>query len=130
MSSRIQSPKQTNKENRFPFSSKQIGVHINVFHYSIQARLKNSGLKDRIYLVESYYSHNNRDLYEQQIQTSQVEIMLLDDCHLQSTADWSESVEYLVMRTNVLNQLHQVCVQLQIPRPISYISLTFSSLPF
>jgi len=72
-----------------------------------KARLKNSGLKDRIYLVESYYSHNNRDLYEQQIQTSQVEIMLLDDCHLQSTADWSESVEYLVMRTNVLNQLHQ-----------------------
>ncbi|KAA1122558.1 Crossover junction endonuclease mus81 [Puccinia graminis f. sp. tritici] len=72
-----------------------------------KARLKNSGLKDRIYLVESYYSHNNRDLYEQQIQTSQVEIMLLDDCHLQSTADWKESVEYLVMRTNVLNQLHQ-----------------------
>ncbi|KAI9625077.1 hypothetical protein H4Q26_016464 [Puccinia striiformis f. sp. tritici PST-130] len=72
-----------------------------------KARLKNSGLKDRIYLVESYYSHNNRDLYEQQIQTSQVEIMLLDGCHLQSTADWKESVEYLVMRTNVLNQLHQ-----------------------
>ena len=72
-----------------------------------KARLKNSGLKDRIYLVESYYSHNNRDLYEQQIQTSQVELMLLDDCHLQSTADWKESVEYLVMRTNVLNQIHQ-----------------------
>jgi hypothetical protein len=65
-------------------------------------------LKDRIYLVESYYSHNNRDLYEQQIQTSQVEIMLLDDCQLQSTADWQESVEYLVMRTNVLSQIHQV----------------------
>ncbi|PLW23804.1 hypothetical protein PCASD_08738 [Puccinia coronata f. sp. avenae] len=72
-----------------------------------KARLKNSGLKDRIYLVESYYSHNNRDLYEQQIQTSQVEIMLLDDCQLQSTADWQESVEYLVMRTNVLSQIHQ-----------------------
>jgi crossover junction endonuclease MUS81 len=81
--------------------------------FSNQARLKNSGLKDRIYLVESYYSHNNRDLYEQQIQTSQVEIMLLDDCHLQSTADWKESVEYLVMRTNVLNQLHQVGSKLQ-----------------
>lgn len=72
-----------------------------------KARLKNSGLADRIYLIESYHGHNNRDVYEQQIQTSQTELMLLDGFHLQITTDWKESVKYLTLRTRVLSQLHE-----------------------
>ncbi|MBW0529910.1 hypothetical protein O181_069625 [Austropuccinia psidii MF-1] len=72
-----------------------------------KARLKSSGLKDRIYLIESFNVQVNNEQFDQRIQTSQVELMLLDDCHLQATTDWKESVEYLVMRTQVLYQLHQ-----------------------
>lgn len=73
-----------------------------------KARLKKSGLRDRIYLVESYNAKANKDQFGQQIQTSKSELMLLDDCHLHETPDWKASVDYLVMRTDVLNQVHKV----------------------
>ncbi|KAG0148561.1 hypothetical protein CROQUDRAFT_654640 [Cronartium quercuum f. sp. fusiforme G11] len=72
-----------------------------------KARLKNSGLRDRIYLVEAYNVRANKEQFGQQIQTSKAELMVLDDCHLHETKDSKASVDYLVMRTDVLNQLHK-----------------------
>ncbi|CAH7671055.1 ERCC4 domain-containing protein [Phakopsora pachyrhizi] len=73
-----------------------------------KARLKNSGLKDCIYLIESSQSRANSEKFEQQkIRTSKAELMVLNNCHLHITNHWKQSAEYLAMRTGVLQEIHQ-----------------------
>ncbi|KAG0151560.1 hypothetical protein CROQUDRAFT_650966 [Cronartium quercuum f. sp. fusiforme G11] len=72
-----------------------------------KARLKKSGLKDRIYLVEKFNQQSNHAKFGQQIHTARVELMLLDDCHLEQTKDWKMSVKYLVTRSRILFEAHQ-----------------------
>ncbi|KAH9823175.1 ERCC4 domain-containing protein [Melampsora americana] len=76
-------------------------------YHEQKARLMNSGLRDRIYLVEEFNSQANRAQFGKQIETSKVEMMIVSDCHLHETADWKASVDYLMMRTEVLNMLHK-----------------------
>ncbi|KAI7947361.1 hypothetical protein MJO28_009269 [Puccinia striiformis f. sp. tritici] len=72
-----------------------------------KARLKRSGLRDPIYLVEAYNSHSNHESNGQMIYTSKFETMLLNDFQLEATADWKASVEFLIRRTEVLRDLHR-----------------------
>ncbi|EFP81072.2 Crossover junction endonuclease mus81 [Puccinia graminis f. sp. tritici] len=72
-----------------------------------KARLKRSGLRDPIYLVEAYNTQSNLDSYGQMIYTSKFETMLLNDFQLEATPDWKASVEFLVRRSEVLRDLHQ-----------------------
>ncbi|WAR59522.1 hypothetical protein PtB15_11B162 [Puccinia triticina] len=72
-----------------------------------KARLKRSGLRDPIYLVEAYNTQSNHDSHGQMIYTSKFETMLLNDFQLEATADWKASVEFLIRRTEVLRDLHQ-----------------------
>ncbi|KAA1127865.1 Crossover junction endonuclease mus81 [Puccinia graminis f. sp. tritici] len=72
-----------------------------------KARLKRSGLRDPIYLVEAYNTQSNLDSYGQMICTSKFETMLLNDFQLEATPDWKASVEFLVRRSKVLRDLHQ-----------------------
>ncbi|EGG11949.1 uncharacterized protein MELLADRAFT_59062 [Melampsora larici-populina 98AG31] len=76
-------------------------------YHEQKARLMNSGLRDKIYLVEEFNSQANRIQWGKQIETSKVEMMVVSNCHLHETADWKASVDYLMMRTEVLNTLHK-----------------------
>lgn len=42
------------------------------------------------------------------IQTAKAEVMVLNDCHLELTNDWGASVKYLIMRSRVIFEVHQV----------------------
>jgi len=72
-----------------------------------KARLKRSGLRDPIYLVEDYNTQSNLESDGQMIYTSKFETMLLNDFQLETTPDWKASVEFLMRRTEVLRDLHR-----------------------
>ncbi|KNZ54250.1 hypothetical protein VP01_29g5 [Puccinia sorghi] len=72
-----------------------------------KARLKRSGLRDPIYLVEDYNTQSNLESHGQMIYTSKFETMLLNDFQLETTPDWKASVEFLMRRTEVLRDLHK-----------------------
>ncbi|EGF99391.1 uncharacterized protein MELLADRAFT_50702 [Melampsora larici-populina 98AG31] len=81
-------------------------IHDDRYHEQ-KARLKKSGLKDIIYLVENYNQKANQVKFGQMIQTAKAEVMVLNDCHLELTDDWRASVRYLIMRSRVIFEVHQ-----------------------
>lgn len=72
-----------------------------------KARLRRSGLRDPVYLVEAYNTQSNLESNGRMIYTSKLEVMLLNDFQLESTPDWKASVEFLMRRTEVLRDLHK-----------------------
>lgn len=81
-------------------------IHDDRYHEQ-KARLKKSGLKDIIYLVENYNHQANQVKFGQMIQTAKAEVMVLNDCHLELTNEWRASVKYLIMRSRVIFEVHQ-----------------------
>lgn len=59
-------------------------------------------------MVEDFNASANQATSGQQIQTARVELMLLDGFHLEETADWRGSVEFLMRRSKVMFDVHQV----------------------
>ncbi|MBW0479517.1 hypothetical protein O181_019232 [Austropuccinia psidii MF-1] len=72
-----------------------------------KARLKRSGLRDPIYLVEAYNAQSNFEKYGEMIYGSKTEVTLLNGFQLENTKDWIGSVDYLMRRTEVLQELHE-----------------------